>query len=134
MTAGDALRYFADEARHRSYPVVDGEGRLLGLVSRSDALDWRVSDMPTDSSLADLVSDAAQPVAPTETPVGQVADMIVESGLRRIPGVDPATRRVIGLLARHAPPKARRAHPRATTTHTPKAGPARGGGAQPPPP
>src|SRR3546814_6463261 len=28
MTAGDALRYFADEARHRSYPVVDGEGRL----------------------------------------------------------------------------------------------------------
>src|SRR3546814_5239775 len=34
MTAGDALRYFADEARHRSYPVVDGEGRLLGLVSR----------------------------------------------------------------------------------------------------
>src|SRR3546814_10264311 len=108
MTAGDALRYFADEARHRSYPVVDGEGRLLGLVSRSDALDWRVSDMPTDSSLADLVSDAAQPVAQTETPVGQVADMLVESGIGRIPVVDPATRPVHGILLRHHLPQARR--------------------------
>src|SRR3546814_14034910 len=73
-----------DLARHRSYPVVDGEGGLLGLVSRSDALGWRVSDMPADGTLADLVSDAAQPVAYTETPVGQVADMIVESGVGQI--------------------------------------------------
>src|SRR3546814_6849624 len=133
MTAGDALRYFADEARHRSYPVVDGEGRLLGLVSRSDALDWRVSDMPTDSSLADLVSDAAQPVAQTETPVGQVADMIVESGIGRIPVVDPATRRVIGILSRpdqlKAPPPQRRPQTQRQQT----AGPAGEGGGHPSP-
>src|SRR3546814_2213959 len=52
MTAGDALRYFADEARHRSYPVVDGEGRLLGLVSRRASPDWRVSDLPPGSSIS----------------------------------------------------------------------------------
>src|SRR3546814_16310047 len=133
MTAGDALRYFADEARHRSYPVVDGEGRLLGLVSRSDALDWRVSDMPTDSSLADLVSDAAQPVAQTETPVGQVAHLIVESGNGPIPVVDPATRTVTGLLSRPALLKAPRPHHRPHTARPPTGGPAGGGARQTPP-
>src|SRR3546814_16743075 len=107
MTAGDALRFFAEEARHRSYPVVDGEGGLLGLVSRSDALGWRVSDMPADGTLADLVSDAAQPVASPETPVGQVAALIVESGVGRIPVIAPATRPVHSLLPPLPLPKAR---------------------------
>ena len=35
------VRFFADEAEHRSYPVVDAHGRLLGLVSRTDALTGR---------------------------------------------------------------------------------------------
>src|SRR3546814_19079408 len=77
MTAGDALRFFAEEARHRSSPVVDGEGGLRGLVSRSDALGWRVSDVPADGTPAALVSDAAQPVAYHGTPAGQVAPMLV---------------------------------------------------------
>src|SRR3546814_6464226 len=50
----------------------------------------------------------SQPVAYPETPVGQVADMIVESGVGRIPVIDPATRHVIGLLSRHDLLKARR--------------------------
>ncbi len=110
MTAGDALRFFAEDAEHRSYPVVDAAGRLLGLASRTDALRWQVADMPADRRLADLVSDAAQPVAYAETPVGEVADLIVESGVGRIPIVDPATRRVVGLVSRHDLLKARRSH------------------------
>ncbi|WP_079638603.1 chloride channel protein [Sphingopyxis flava] len=110
MTAGDALRFFAEEADHRSYPVVDAAGRLLGLASRTDALGWRVADMPADRTLADLVSDAAQPVAYAETPVGHVADLIVETGVGRIPIVDPVTRRVVGLLSRHDLLKARHSH------------------------
>ena len=31
MTSTDAVRFFETEAEHRSYPVVDGRGRLLGL-------------------------------------------------------------------------------------------------------
>ncbi len=110
MTVGDALRFFSEQADHRSYPVVDAAGRLLGLASRTDALGWRVADMPADRTLADLVSDAAQPVAYAETPVGQVADLIVESGVGRIPIVDPATRRVVGILSRHDLLKARHSH------------------------
>jgi len=37
-TIAETIAFFASQARHRSYPVVDEEGRLLGLVSRSDAL------------------------------------------------------------------------------------------------
>src|SRR3546814_19232336 len=83
MTAGDALRYFDDEARHRSYPVVDGEGRLLGLVSRSDALDWRCSDIAPDSRLAEPASAAAPPRRPTHTPRGRAAAIIPSPGPRR---------------------------------------------------
>src|SRR6476469_6484359 len=32
MLLAEAVRFFSDEAQHRSYPVVDGRGRLLGLV------------------------------------------------------------------------------------------------------
>ena len=67
-------------------------------------------DFAPDYTLADLVSDAAQPVAYAETPVGQVADLIVESGVGRIPIVDPATRRVVGILSRHDLLKARHSH------------------------
>src|SRR3546814_9853948 len=84
MTAGDALRFFAEEARHRSYPVVDGDGGLLGLVTRSDALGWRAPEIPADGMLADLLSVAAQQVASPETSVVLVDDMIVESGVGRI--------------------------------------------------
>ncbi len=101
MTVGDALDFFAERAQHRSYPVVDEKGGLIGLASRTDALGWRVGDMPRDHTLADLVSDAAQPVAYPETPGGRVADLIVESGIGRIPIIDPETRQVLGILSRH---------------------------------
>ena len=118
MIAGDVLDFFAGPAEHRSYPVVDAEGRLVGLVSRSDVLGWRVADMPADRTLADLVSDAAQPVAYADAPIGQVADLIVETGVGRIPIVDPATRKVLGILSRHDLLKARRDHRRAETARS----------------
>ena len=118
MVAGDVLEFFAESARHRSYPVVDDEGRLVGLVSRSDVLGWRVADMPTDRTLADLVSDAAQPVAYADAPIGQIADMMVETGVGRIPIVEPVTRNVLGILSRHDLLKARRDHRRAETARS----------------
>jgi CIC family chloride channel protein len=110
MMIGEAKAFFADEARHRSYPVVDTDGRLIGLVSRSDVLRWRVNDSAVDTSLAESLLDASQPVAYPETTSGVVADLIVASGVGRIPVVDPATRRVVGILTRHDLLKARSAH------------------------
>jgi CBS domain-containing protein len=92
-------RFFAEKATHRSYPVVDSDGRLLGLVSRQDALEWRVAGH-SDSRLADTLSDASTGFAFPETSCGEVADMMVESGVGRVAVVDPQTRKVIGIISR----------------------------------
>ena len=99
MSIPDVLAFFADEAEHRTYPVVDGEGRLLGLVSRTDALRWQV-EKKKEGCLGDLLSDASTLVAYPDTPCGAVADMMVESGTGRIPIVDAQSRRVIGIISR----------------------------------
>jgi CIC family chloride channel protein len=99
MTLSAAARFFAERANHRSYPVVDAHARLLGLVSRQEALEWRVVGH-ADSRLADALSDASTGYAFPETPCGEVADMMVESGVGRVPIVDPQDRKVIGIISR----------------------------------
>lgn len=108
MTIGEVVDFFAGDARHRSYPVVDEGGCLLGLVSRSDALRWQVEGMDGATTLAESLSDASQPVAFPENPAGTVADLIVQSGIGRIPVVDRTSRRVVGILSRQDLLKARR--------------------------
>jgi len=115
MTVGEATGFFSGQAQHRSYPVVDAAGRLQGLVSRSDALRWQMGEVAPEVTLADTLSDASQPVAYPETPSGVVADLIVESGIGRIPIVDPQTSRVLGMLSRHDLLKARNAKRKAET-------------------
>ena len=101
MSLTDAVTFFSEEALHRSYPVVDGQGRLLGLVSRTDALRWKLERrLGLAGHLADVLSDASTLVAYPETPCGEVADMMVESGTGRVPIVDPESRRVVGILSR----------------------------------
>ena len=99
MSLDEAARFFAEEATHRSYPVVDSEGRLLGLVSRQDALEWRVAGRG-EGRLADALSDASTGFAFPETSCGEVADMMVESGIGRVSVVDPESRKVIGIISR----------------------------------
>jgi CBS domain-containing protein len=99
MPLKDAGRFFAEEAVHRSYPVVDKQGRLLGLVSRQEALEWRVAGHG-EGPLADALSDASTDYAFPETPCGEVADMMVQSGVGRVPVVDPKDRTVIGIISR----------------------------------
>ena len=112
LPAEEAIAFFTAGAKHRSYPVVDSEGRLLGLMSRSDALRWQITSPEPKSSLAELLSDAAQPFALLQSSIGEVADLIIESGIGRIPIVDPASRRVVGILTRQDLLKGRRDHMR----------------------
>jgi H+/Cl- antiporter ClcA/CBS domain-containing protein len=113
MSVEAAVAYFATQAAHRSYPVIDPQGRLLGLVSRTDALRWQIDWNRDQISLADAVSDAAQPVAYPDTPSGVVADLIIESGIGRIPIIDPGSRHVLGILSRQDLLKTRSANRRA---------------------
>jgi H+/Cl- antiporter ClcA/CBS domain-containing protein len=100
MLLSDAVKFFKDEAEHRSYPVVDDSDRLLWLVSRTDALRWQLEGPALEGQLADAMSDASTLVAYPDTPCGAVADMMVDSGTGRVPIVDPKSRRVIGIISR----------------------------------
>lgn len=110
MSIAEAIAFFASRATYRSYPVVDGKGILIGMVSRSDALRWQTEGADGEVSLAEVISDAAQPVAHPDTPSGVVADLIVMTGIGRIPVVDPVSRRVLGLVTRQDLLKVRHMH------------------------
>ncbi|MBO9575287.1 MAG: chloride channel protein [Sphingobium sp.] len=101
LSLDGAIDFFAKEAIHRSYPVVDEDGRLLGLVSRADALRWQTEGAPEGATLAGSLSDFSQPFGTPDEPIGRIADLMVETGVGRIPVIDPQTRRVIGILSRH---------------------------------
>src|SRR3546814_19626188 len=108
MTIHAALRFFTEEATHRSYPVVDAEGRLVGLASRSDALRWKAGAFDENTTLTETLSDASQTTAYPDTPCGVIADLIVETGVARVPIVDRETHKVVGILSRQALLKARK--------------------------
>jgi len=118
MSIKDAVAYFGDGATHRTYPVVDEGGRLVAMVSRSDALRWQVEGELPDTSLAEALSDSSQQIAYLHSPIGEVADLMVESGVGRIPIVEVGTNRVLGILSRHDLLKVRSARKRAEVDRT----------------
>ena len=86
---------------HRSYPVLDAGGHLVGLVSRSDVLAWRRGEGNADATLADTLSDQAQPFVFTDAPCAAAADLMIQSGIGRLPVLSRDTRTVVGIITRH---------------------------------
>jgi chloride channel protein, CIC family len=101
MPVDDAVVFFtAGEDRHKSYPVVTADGRLAGMVARSDVLRWRTEGNHQAATLDDLISDTATVSAYPDEVLGRVADLMVSSDLGRVPIVDRDKHRVVGLIAR----------------------------------
>ena len=53
-----------------------------------------------EGRLADSLSDASTQYAFPETPCGEIADIMVDSGVGRVPIVDPGDRTVVGIISR----------------------------------
>jgi CBS domain-containing protein len=99
MTTADAIAFFTSpDPRHKSYPVVDTDQHVIGMVSRANVLDW-MRQRP-EGTLGDAVSDPNLVVAYPDEPVGQAADRMVQAEAGRIPVIARENRRLIGLLAR----------------------------------
>ena len=88
------------KGRHRVYPVVDRSRRPVGLVTRADALLWRMEGGHDTEMLEDRVSDASLAVVHPNDVVSHVVDVMLQSGQGRIPVVDPETGRLVGLVSR----------------------------------
>jgi CBS domain-containing protein len=99
MTVDQAIAFFGSgDERHKSYPVVTPDGKLIGLISRGDVLRWT----RTGSNGADLLGDVALEVAtafPDET-AGALADRMSQGRFSRVPVIARDTRKLVGLVTR----------------------------------
>jgi CBS domain-containing protein len=86
--------------RHKSYPVVDDEGRLLGMVSRGDVLRWMRDDSDDDATLGQYLEDGEPFFAHSDELVGPLADRMALKDIARVPIVDRTSGKVVGLVAR----------------------------------
>lgn len=100
MPVGDAVRFFEAEARHRSYPVMDGNRRPIGLVSRRDALRWQQDAPPATTTIGDQLSDRSLPVVTPATPADTVANLMIGENTGRICVVNPQDGTLLGIISR----------------------------------
>jgi chloride channel protein, CIC family len=99
---GEAIAFFGaaeGATRHKSYPVVDEGGCVIGMVSRSDVLRWTREGWNTGDTLASRNTGAPVVGHPDEL-AGQLADRMAAADLGRVPIVERQSGKLVGLVAR----------------------------------
>jgi H+/Cl- antiporter ClcA/CBS domain-containing protein len=103
MLVGDVVKYFAEDngtSRHKSYPVVDADGKPIGMVARADVLRWSGQGWPEGQKLSDLTPKRELIFGYEDELVAVVADRMIESDVARVPILRRDTGTVTGLVAR----------------------------------
>ncbi len=99
QTVNETIAFFTtSEPRHKTYPVVDAEGRLVGQVHRSDVLSW-IGTPPTAQRIGDVLSNRNVVTGSSDELVASLVDRMVMQDVGRAPILD-STGRVVGLVAR----------------------------------
>jgi chloride channel protein, CIC family len=103
LPVGDAVAFFSgpeDALLHKSYPVVDAERRVIGVVSRSDALRWTREGWTAGMTLAGFAAQQNLFIGYAEELVGHLADRMAAADVGRVPILERGTDRLVGLVAR----------------------------------
>ena len=103
MSTADVLAFFDTEngrKRHKSYPVVDDSGGVVGMVSRSDVLRWSREGRPRHQTLEERNDFSEVLFGYTDELVGHLADRMSAADIGRVPIVDRTTGKLAGLIAR----------------------------------
>ncbi len=87
------------QVRHKSYPVVDARGVVLGLAPRAEVMRWLTEGPHEGQTLGDVVSDAGLLRGAPDEAVGKLVEQMVERDVGRVPIVDE-TGRLVGLVTR----------------------------------
>jgi H+/Cl- antiporter ClcA len=99
----EAVSFFTNtegKHRHKSYPVVDTDGHLLGMVSRSDVLRWTREGWEPSAHLADFGETSDLVVGHPDEMVRELTDRMAVNDVGRVPIVERGTGKVVGLVAR----------------------------------
>ena len=86
--------------RHKSYPVVDEKGLLVGIVSRADVLRWSREGWVGEATLGDMSRRQELVTGYDDEPVGYLADRMAASDVGRVPILERGSRKLVGLVAR----------------------------------
>ncbi len=100
IPAGDPVTRHQDLPDQDGYPVVDREGRVVGVLTLAEVR--RVAREDEDSGVARMAGEVARkvrPVVPDETLLSALRRMAAR-GDSSVPVADPATGRLFGLLSR----------------------------------
>jgi H+/Cl- antiporter ClcA/CBS domain-containing protein len=101
MTVGAAIDFFTtNEPRHKSYPITDPQGKLLGAISRADILRWTMTNQDRAVNLVEVTSPDDVLVATSDELVGNLADRMSQRDVGRVPVVQSHDYRLIGIVAR----------------------------------
>ncbi len=103
MTIESVVTFFTGEGaltRHKSYPVVDADGRVHSMVSRSDVLRWMREGWPAGATLGDAAGRRELFVAYTDELAGHLADRMAAADIGRAPVVERDSGKLVGLVAR----------------------------------
>jgi chloride channel protein, CIC family len=101
MTVDEAVAFYTGEGkRHRSYPIVDAAGNIVGMAARADILRWQSEAEHQGATLYDMGSDADLAVAYSDDLLGHIADLMMERETGRVPILERGSRRLVGLVAR----------------------------------
>jgi chloride channel protein, CIC family len=86
--------------RHKSYPVIDAQGQVIAIVSRTDALRWMREETLADKPLGEQLAGQDVIFGYEDELVGRLADKMAATGNGRIPILRREDGKLVGLVAR----------------------------------
>src|SRR5581483_3228755 len=95
-----AERYFGVDQKYRAYPVLDGSGALINVITRQDLLRLREEDPSGEKPLAEVMRKEPVVAFPDESCQSVAIRAAVEK-LERVPVVDKHTRALLGIVTRY---------------------------------
>lgn len=100
-TVAQAVAHFTTlQPVHTSYPVVDGQGVVVGEVTRADSLAWALDPQDDARTLAQALAGREPMIGYPDELASRIADRMALSGVGRVPIVDRTTGRLVGIVGR----------------------------------
>ncbi len=102
-STGEIIDFFSapeGPKRHKSYPLTNRSGHLVGMVSRTDAFRWMTEEHGRDRPVIQQLDGQVPVVGYEDELVGQLADRMAGTDRSRVPILRRADAAVVGVVAR----------------------------------
>lgn len=100
MTLRDATAFLTrPDTRHSSFPVVDRDGRVRGMIDPPTILAWRRGGMNRMMTLGDLLSETNAAIAHPDEYLDTLSDRLMKSNAAHLPVVSRNDGKLVGYIS-----------------------------------